>query len=143
MYLLVRFTPAPSLDRRTEDAPGRLVVGGSTFHEISTEGRGGPFLGFYDWIRTSGGRVVGLNLTFHDGREDVQRVLRQAGVGTWLTPDVFRAVFDGTADIDEGASVDQEFSVSRCYLDPEGQVALLFDASELTDDDCRALTTRA
>jgi hypothetical protein len=142
MYLLVLFTPALSLAMRTEDAPGRLVVGGSTFREVSTEGKGGLFLGFYDWIRTSGGRIVGLNLTFHDDREDIQRVLRQAGVGSWLTPYVFRAVFDGSADIDEGASIDQEFSVSRCYLGPEGQVVLLFDASELTEDDCHALTIR-
>jgi hypothetical protein len=49
-------------------------------------------------------------------------------------------VFDKTAEVDENASVDQEFSVSRCYLGPEGQVALLFDASEFSEEDGRALT---
>jgi len=143
MYLLLRFLPALLLATRTEDSPGQIVLGSSSFSEIPAEGKGGLFLGFYDWLRTPGGSVVGLDLTFHDGREAVQRVLREAGVGMWLTRDVLRVVFDGSVEIDEAASVDQEFSVSRCYVGPEGQVALLFDASELTEDDCYELTSRA
>ena len=140
-YLLLQLLPTLLLSVRREDAPERIVVVGASLVEVRVKDDGGLFLGFYDWLRTSAGRVIGVDLTFHDGREIVQEALLGAGVGTWLTPDIFRVVFDQQGEIDDEASVDQEFSVSRCYLGPEGQVALLFDASELTKEDISALTS--
>ena len=144
-YLLVVLEPAdatPTVALRLQDSPTRIAHAGTTFHEVPPDDEGGLFLGFYDWLRSRQGSVVGVQLTFHDGRDAVRAALGEARVGTWLTGYVFRVLFGDHADIDEESSVDQEFSVSRCYVDSAKRVALLFDASELNEDDMQALTAR-
>jgi hypothetical protein len=52
------------------------------------------FLGFYDWLRTATGDVVGVQILFHEGREHVQNVLRRARVGNLDGDWFFQVVFE-------------------------------------------------
>jgi len=139
MYLVIQLAPSLLLDVRKNDSPGSISFEGTALQEVEAPSDAGLFLGFYDWLRTSDGRVVGVELTFHDHRDAIQHVLETVSVGRWIAPDIFRVLFDELAQVDDDASVDQEFSVSRCYKGPDGRVALLLDAAEVAKEDLDAL----
>jgi hypothetical protein len=129
-FLTILIQDPPILDFSDTDSPCRLEVGSEVFIEIQSQAATGPFLGFYDWLRSSTGEIVGLRITFHDQRERAIEVLRQSHIGEWETSEIFHLMFfHSDIQVDETLSVDQEFSVSRIYSAPDGQVALLVEAS--------------
>jgi hypothetical protein len=114
------------------DAP-RLQTRGESFVDTNEEASDSMFLGFYDWLRTPAShQVAGVQLILHDGRETVRETLPNRDYIQWLSPDIVRIWFAEARVIDEEASVDQEFSVSRCLRSADGRVALVFDAAELS-----------
>lgn len=131
MYLLVESSKPTSPTFLESDHPGQITIHGVVFTEVPTNADGCLFLGFFDWLRSSDGEVVGVDLTFHDNRENAQSTLSNGNLGNRIAPDVVRVLFRSDVDIDPTISADQEFSVSRCYSAPDGRAALLFDASEV------------
>jgi hypothetical protein len=141
MFLVIFLLVEPRVEVLDEDVR-KLTRNGEQFSEYTGNWVNEKFfLGFYDWLRTTNDRVIGLNLTLHQGREGLSRILPARKYLLWEAPYVLRILLeDGT--IDEVRSVDQEFAVSRCFRSPSGAVALLFDASELTDRQIRDLQAR-
>jgi hypothetical protein len=134
MYLSMELQNPPVVCIRDSDCEGAFRIGDRTFRELSTSNRQGFFLGFYDWLRTADGQSFGVRVTFHDDREDVIAAIRRTSVGSWLAPSIYELRFDSGSIVDESNSVDQEFGVSRAFVDDLGAVVLLFDASEIVSD---------
>ncbi len=129
MYLFVRSSDPCSPRFLARDQPGRYDCGDVVFTEVVVDGN--VFLGFYDWLRTSSGQVVGVSLILHDDRQHIVRALLEGQFGEWDGPEIMSILFRADAEIDWERSGGQEFSVSRCYMGSDGAVALLFDASEI------------
>jgi hypothetical protein len=139
MYLVVTLNDPLELELRIEDPRHVFRTRGRELREVQLDPAAFMFLGFYDWLRSATGDVVGVQLLFHEGREHVQNVLRRARVGNLDGDWFFQVVFEDGAAVDPEKSVDQEFSVSRCYEADDGSIALLFDASALEESDLRRL----
>jgi hypothetical protein len=120
----------------------RLVRGGKVYEEINRDWEKSLYLGFYDWLRTVTDEVIGVNVILHDGREILREVLPNREYIEWLAPSVVRITFLA-GDVDEAASTDQAFSVSRCFRSDDGTAALLFDANDLTNDQLEHISSRA
>jgi hypothetical protein len=133
-FLVITLRTPPTLQVRGTDSPVRLSVGRHTFFEVTPSGQPGLFLGFYDWLRSREGEIVGLRLMFHDGRDAAVEALRQSKVGEWDSPEIYRLLFRAGADIDQGLSIDQEFSVSRLYENDENELVLLIDVSDIEEE---------
>lgn len=114
-------------------APLPLTRGGREFADVSDDWGDSFFLGFYDWLRTADETVVGIRLTLHDGRESLRELLPAWPYVSWLAPSIVEIMFSD-ADGDIADSVDQEFSESRCLRSADGEVALVFDASQLSSE---------
>jgi hypothetical protein len=132
MFLLIRLIPFVQLHFLENDSPDCLEWEGYKYYEVASSPKPGHFLGFYDWLRTESGRVIGIKVLFHDHSETARNVLTKCSGTEWISPDIVSILFDTTAVMHDSSSVDQEFSVARCYTTKSGRVALLFDASELT-----------
>jgi len=143
MYLFTVLSDPLDIEFLASD-PGDFVRSGDRdFREVKLDPNAFLFLGFYDWLRTATGDVVGVQLIFHHGRDHVREVLRSACVGGFDGPHFFRLLFVDGVEIDEDRSVDQEFSTSRCYRACDETVALVFEASELAESDIRRLARRS
>lgn len=108
-----------------------FVRHGCNFVDLNRQWETTLYIGFYDWLRTSKNSVVGIRVILHDGRERLREVLPIRSYIDWVSPHIVEIMFSPNIVIDDSASVDQEFSVSRCLLSEDGTVALLFDASAL------------
>jgi hypothetical protein len=129
----------PRLELQWVEAGGALLIhGDADFRDICEEWAASMFLGFFDWLRSPGGEVVGVAVTLHDGREKVRNALPGRDYITWLSDDIVRIRFR-PGDIDEHASVDQEFTTSRCLRAVNGDAALLFDVSGLSSSERSSL----
>lgn len=88
---------------------------------------GGDFIGFYDWLRDSFGRVIGVRETFGAGFESLVNLIpdRDFLVKTNHPPCV--EVFFGRArEYDEGESADQDFLMNLLLVSSDGEVVLTF-----------------
>lgn len=126
-FLTVILHEQPMLEIQETDSPVRVNVGHSVFFEIPQADTKGLFLGFYDWLRTPVEAIVGLRITFHDGRKLAIETVQRCQVGEWEASDIYCLKFRPHAAIVQSLSIDQEFSVSRIYRGPNGEVALLLD----------------
>ncbi len=137
-FLLVELAPALRVRPFQQDAVGEIEVDGARLKEVL-----GPsdsmFLGFFDWLRDYDEHVIGVQLTFHDGREAARRELSSHCSGAWVASDIFRVLFDSEAEVNADASFDQELGVSRIFVGP-GRVALWFDASAFDREDVERLS---
>ena len=129
MYLIVAAEEPLRTLVRGEDSPGALDAFGRRYDEVEFPEQLDPFLGFYDWLRASDGRVVGVSLI---AAEETRAALRQF-VGptvsiTWTGDCIVEVLFEARAEIDWSISVDQEFSTSRLYVAEDQSAALLFTA---------------
>jgi hypothetical protein len=134
-FLVMMLDTPLELSCRAVDSPGELVQR-DRMKERAFEGPG--FLGFYDWLRNDADEILGVRLTLHEHALELHSVLPQRPYLEWEGRGIVRLTFRA-GDVDEERSVDQEFSVSRCYVGLNGRVALLFDASELSEEDCLVL----
>lgn len=114
------------------DSPRELFA----FEASAREVMGGKdgFLGFYDWLRTPQGKVVGLRLSI-DNRPDLNGLIPNAPYVVRDTPDIINFMFSSPEEIDEDASMDQDFYESRVCADELGATILSFCADSLTSEE--------
>ena len=142
MYLVLSLLGSLRILVRKDDAPGGLSAFDRVYREIEFPEKRDAFLGFYDWLRTADRRVVGVDLLLHKHCEGLQQQIPETSYARWIAPGILRILFEVSADIDDEASVDQEFLATRCYRAQDGAIALLFDADELGENDLRLLSGR-
>jgi hypothetical protein len=96
----------------------------------------GSWVGFYDWLRTSEGEVVGVRTWLHDDGDtamQLSEVLAQndsvdrGGHGELLIWPSGRCAFD------EWMSGDQSLGTHRLLQNESGELALTFEIDALTD----------
>ena len=134
--------PLPSV-RVVDGSPTRRVEeAGVEYVEWAglTSGALGPFLGFYDWLRTTHGDVVGLRLSIATGLESLAVRLPERPYlrrdGTHVVTVMFHSE---STPIDEVASTEQDFGPSRAFVARHGQMLLVFDAAALTEREVAGL----
>jgi hypothetical protein len=136
MFLIIDLASQEAADTavRDQDAPQSLEAFGRRYAELTLPDSEGEeaYLGFYDWLRSFAGEVVGVRLTLHEDRLAYQSALPPR--------EYVRRVHDGIVEImlvedlpvDEDESVDQEFVASRIYRAADGSIAMLFDTGALS-----------
>lgn len=92
----------------------------------------GDWTGFYDWLRDSRRRVIGLR---YRPFEEVHFILNEIepGGSVRVTEATVECLFDEGARIDASQSGDQAFQYVGLFESSEGHYALLVDTEELTD----------
>lgn len=142
--VVVAFTPVQPIVALVEGHPaGTISVHGQSYVErpLSAD----PFLGFYDWLRTPGGVLVGVRLTIgHVQRALVALLPHRPYIA--LAGEHVVSVFWTRSDegeIDEEASTEQDFGASRAFVSGPGDLVLAFDAGALSDEELAALESMA
>jgi hypothetical protein len=97
------------------------------------------FLGFYDWLRNKAGGVLGLRLWVADSAGRLNDMIPKRQY-IQHQPDLFTISFRPLIDIDEEASMDQDFGHSRVFMSADGEVVLSLRADGLSDDELASLT---
>ena len=90
----------------------------------------GDFTGFYDWLRNTKGRVIGVRYLPADELDFLCNAVAQLPyvVVDWRIKSI-ELYFSGDRSVDEGASNDQEFGDNRLFKSASGTFALSFNAS--------------
>jgi hypothetical protein len=94
----------------------------------------GDFTGFYDWLRNTKGRVIGVRYLPAD---ELQFLCNSVAQLPYVVVDSqiksIELYFSDDRSIDESASNDQEFGDNRLFKSTSGTFALSFNASEVID----------
>jgi hypothetical protein len=85
------------------------------------------FVGFYDWLRDTSGRVIGVRETFSDGLEWILDAMPHlAYVEKLSRPAAVEIFFGIDRAYDPTESTDQDFLMNRVYVSESGGVAMTF-----------------
>jgi len=84
----------------------------------------GDWLGFYDWLRSPQGKVIGVQ-QWIDEASTFPFSTKFAGVEASVKRDVLRVYFGPSRDVDEANSCDQDFGHNRLLVAGDS-VALTF-----------------
>lgn len=104
--------------------PERTFTAGSQrFHDLT----GKDFIGFYDWIRNSAGRVIGVRQTLS---EEFDRLVALFPSPSYVqherNPTRIEFYFSDERDYDPIESSDQDFLMNRLMRSQTGEFALTF-----------------
>lgn len=132
--------PRLTLATAPADSPREIFAFGLRALEII--GGSDGFLGFYDWLRTPQRKVVGLRLTI-DERPDLYGLIPSAPYVVRDSQDIINFLFSSHEEIDQDASMDQDFDESRVYVDELGETILSFYADSLTSEELDRITGEA
>lgn len=136
MFIFAALDEPLTLHLLKEDA-SHVQLGGREYRDIFKWGDQN-FLGFYDWLRNAERAILGVSLILHDGRELLSQVIPPRKYIEWDSEYVFEVRFR-EGNVDRDISADQEFSVSRCLVAENSHIALIFDASALSEAQLRDL----
>ena len=135
--LIVLVGPQPPMAKLVGAAPtGALPLNGLDFAEIVLGPR--DFIGFYDFVRTPEGRIVGLQFILTDAWAQLATLVAGFSKVEVFTSHIFRIVFEDADQVDESASSDQDFGTTRVFIGPLG-LAISVDASVLDDAEVASL----
>jgi len=96
-------------------------------------------LGFFDWIRRSDGGLIGVRITFHDGRDEAKGLAADRLRGASREDDILEFLFETDAVVDWAQSVDQDIDYCAMFTDVLGNLLLVVDGSLLGHDDFSAI----
>jgi hypothetical protein len=119
-----------------EDVALPLSLDGAVFSDVGY----GDWMGFYDWLRTSSGKLVGIRTRLDaPGAEDLrQRIARNDAVD--LDDGEIRVWFSSEQSFSEEKSDDQELGTHRVLTSHDGLLALTFNVESLSDEEFSALS---
>ena len=87
----------------------------------------GDWLGFYDWLRTKSGEVIGVRLWIDEPSEQVRTLSRCAGVVTGELGSPLVIHLSNARDVEDHLSDDQDFGSNMLLLSAD-RFALTFNA---------------
>lgn len=131
-YLLIVLKPELTLSLWLGDVDDytSLVVADIEFKEVA----GGSFNGFYDWLRDSEGRVLGVRYyPFEDYCFLFSVVTELDFVEVVESDTCFNIYFSGDSELDESKSCDQAFGGNKIFKSAGGEYFISFDATEVKD----------
>ncbi len=137
-FLLLVLESELKLAGRSEEPTGVVALKGNEYEEM-TLGRKG-FLGFYDWLREPSGALVGIRLSIDTSSKALIEMLPSRSYITRNSPEVFSVMFRTADQIDEEASMDQDFGHTRAFKGPGRTIVLTIDAEGLEPDEFEALS---
>lgn len=100
-----------------------LAIGNEEFRDAGQ----GDWLGFYDWLRTKAGEVIGVRLWVDDVNAQIRALHPCAGVVAGETCFPLLIYFGEERAFEEQLSDDQDFGSNRLLVGP-GKFALTFNA---------------
>ncbi len=123
-YLAVRLSKnvAPAVVWLTASPTQELTMGTCRFVDAGL----GDWLGFYDWLRSSDGAVIGVRLWLDEPNGHITDIERCLGV-QW-SPDSrsLRVFFTSEIQFSESLSDDQDFGGNRLFIG-QGSFVLTFN----------------
>ncbi len=102
---------------------GIVEISGVKYYETKTN----DWLGFYDWLRTKGGEVIGVRLTVDSDSDERVLFLNYEGAAVDKDRRTVHIWFTNSRDYDETISDDQDFGGNRLFRSQTGAVALTFN----------------
>lgn len=96
----------------------------------------GKSIGFYDWLRSSDGQIIGARTWFlrDSGVENFHVELASHSAIEW-GEDNFRLFFLSDREFADDKSDDQEFGVHRLAISSDGLLLLTYDVNLLSPDE--------
>jgi hypothetical protein len=139
-YFLVALRHRPALALSAE-CPTRVLT---LDHKVYQDVGHGEWTGFYDWLRDPCGDIVGVR---YWPFEDVQLPLDLGASATLaspalvVSPDGAKAevYFTTSRQVVPADSADQDFGCSKVFAAADGELAICFDVSALTDTELASL----
>lgn len=137
--LLIDLGARPRLSLCRAVLPARIERDGEEFARFAVGAD--EFLRFYDWLRTTGGPLVGLRMILAEGTEALDPLLP---AHDWIgfdraTRTLVLHLVESTEPIDEEASTGQDFGRAIVYHSAQGSLMLAVDAALLEDHELAAL----
>jgi hypothetical protein len=102
---------------------GIVEISGVKYYEAKIN----DWLGFYDWLRTKGGEVIGVRLTVDSDSDERVLFLNYEGVVVDKDRRTVHIWFTTSRGYDETISDDQDFGGNRPFRSQTGAVALTFN----------------
>jgi len=111
------------------DVGEELQVGDRVFFDPGF----GDWIGFYDWLRSSGGEVLGVRSWLDD--EAVAAIRDHVVVGNFVdwSGQQLRFWFSEQREFNEALSSDQELGTHRIMRGPDNELALTFNLERLSE----------
>ena len=137
--LLIDLGARPRLSLCRAVLPARIERDGEEFARFAVGADG--FLGFYDWLKTTSGLIVGLRMILAEGTEALDSLLP---AHDWIAFDratrtLVLHLIESTEPVDEEASTDQDFGRAMVYQSAQGSLMLAVDSALLDDHELAAL----
>ena len=108
-------------------------LSGSKFslgNEVFTDSGAGDWLGFYDWLRTKSGTVIGVRLWTDEANDQIRAAGRCAGVAAGDSCFPLVVYLGAEREFEDEKSCDQDFGSNMLLLGPNG-FALTFNSPSL------------
>jgi hypothetical protein len=127
------------LSFRDDAGSGDIIIKGERFEDSGL----GNLAGFYDWLRTSSGQVIGVRTWLLDnpGVASVRALIANSSAIELHDKEV-RCFFSTERHFDEAQSDDQEFGVHRIAISARGAVALTYDVGSLCEAELLSIKQR-
>lgn len=140
---------AKSLAIVLTEPPTLVLLPAEVGDSVSLRGKGfvdsglGDWIGFYDWLRTRDGKLLGVRSWLDEmGAEDLRRTLAQNSAVELGKGDV-RVWFSADRDFDEAFSADQDLGTHRIVRAGADEFALTFNVERLSESELQTLLERA
>ena len=99
-------------------------------NEVFSDSGSGDWLGFYDWLRTKSGNVIGVRLWADEANDQIRAAGRCAGVAADDRCFPLVVYLDAEREFDEERSCDQDFGSNMLLVSSNG-FALTFNSPSL------------
>jgi hypothetical protein len=136
--LAVLLTEPLTLHLLPTDVGSSVLLEGRTFVDSGL----GDWIGFYDWLRTSQGELLGVRTWLTDPQVQGIRGELSNNSAVELGDADVRVWFSEERSFDEAASGDQDLGTHRIMKFGEGEFALTFNIERLSESELQTLIER-
>jgi len=134
--LVMTLLPKPLFCLTTHDSPASFMVDKTIFREIDHY----PGYGFYDWLRTTNGKVIGVRWIFWSSEQQYNALLpKHDYIESEDMGDSLLFYFLDQRDFDPMRSADQDFDENKIFCAEDGTYAITFGVDWLEADNIERL----
>jgi hypothetical protein len=133
-FLLVVFRPELTLALLEVQPPSGFAIAGATYRVVPTD----DYAGFYDWLRSRTGRIIGVRYWLQDGSV-LTALSRRAYVHVPPDRRCIEIFFGKSRESDEARSNDQAFGGVSHFVADSGEWAISFETYFLEPAEIQAI----